>query len=323
MGAGVERFVVLKTERFLGKTVSQLKLIYRLNYLLITAIIKRMQIDMGFLSSSSGTFTSKLSLDKSIKYIKDVFQDYKDIAKIDHFYGKVAEVGPGDSNGVALLMIKDGANSVDLTDKYVTKRDPVYERMIKERLLSQGETSIERKITAHYGKEAAAEKFFKKNSGYDFIVSRAVLEHLDDPIISIKHMYDSLNKKGVMIHKVDLTDHGMFSSFGLHELTFLGIPDFIYKLITKNTGRPNRIMADEYVAFIKNNFNNYSIYVTKLVGKGRLEFSDYFGIDSLFEQVSNQAYNHSKSLLDAQSPESELDSIKKLVSGLFIVIRKD
>lgn len=302
----------------------KLKLIYRIIYLLVSAFIKRFKFNIGFIISNSGTTHSTLSIDNSIDYIGNVFQDYKDISKIEKFYGKVAEVGPGDSNGVALLMINEGVNSIDLIDKFKTKRDLDRERIIQEKLLLNKNELVEEKITSHCGKEAAAEIFFKNHVGYDFIVSRAVLEHLDDPIISIKYMYDSLNKNGMMIHKIDLRDHGMFTSFGFPELTFMDIPDFIYKLFTKNTGRPNRVMAEEYINFIKTNFKNYSIYVTSLVGKGQLEFSDYFEVEKIFYQNPFESNNHIKEIFKKYNPKKDnLKSINKIVSGLFIVIEKD
>ena len=40
--------------------------------------------------------------------------------------------------------------------------------------------------------------------------------------------------------------HGMFSSSGMHPLTFLTIPDSVYRLMTIDSGKPNRKLINYY-----------------------------------------------------------------------------
>ena len=83
-------------------------------------------------------------------------------------------------------------------------------------------------------------------------------------------------------------------------------------------------MAEEYINFIKTNFKNYSIYVTSLVGKGQLEFSDYFEVEKIFYQNPFESNNHIKEIFKKYNPKKDnLKLINKIVSGLFIVIEKD
>lgn len=49
-----------------------------------------------------------------------------------------------------------------------------------------------------------------------------------------------------MMHKVDFRDHNMFSSHGHHPLTFLTIPDAVYKLMSYDSGKPNRRLIKYY-----------------------------------------------------------------------------
>ena len=301
-----------------------LKLSYRIFYLLVTAYIKKFKINIGFITSNSGTAHSKMSIEQSVDYIQSVFRDYKNISGTERFYGKIAEVGPGDSNGVSLLMINDGASSVDLVDKYYTNRDEEHEKNVLFDLLPESFEHGQNQVKRYYGKQASAESFFETNNGYDFIVSRAVLEHVDDPLFSIQSMYNALNKDGTLIHKVDLRDHGMFSNYNLHELTFLNIPKWLYGAITSNTGRPNRVMADEYVSLIKGNFNNYSIYVTGLFGTGQLQVDQYFNIEDLRNQNLAQSNLYIKEMFsDHTDVDHSPKFIKCVVSGIFIVIRKE
>jgi SAM-dependent methyltransferase len=302
----------------------KIKLIYRVSYLYGTAIIKRLKKKIGFITTNSGTAHSHMSIDQSIDYIKNVFNDYKSISGIEKFYGKIAEVGPGDSNGVAFLMISDGADSVDLVDKYYSSRDEKHEEDVLCRLSSRSFKHKIKKAKRHYGNEASAESFFQNNNRYDFIVSRAVLEHVDAPLFSIQSMYNSLNRGGMLIHKVDLRDHGMFSEYKLHDLTFLTIPKKLYKLFTHNTGRPNRVMADEYISFIEKNFSNYTIYVTSLSGKGELEVDQYFDLKNLNYKNLTKSDLYIQELFNNHiAGDLGLKSIRYIVNGIFLVIRKE
>lgn len=49
-----------------------------------------------------------------------------------------------------------------------------------------------------------------------------------------------------MIHKIDLRDHGLFSSKGFHPLTHLTIPESLYRLMTYDSGKPNRKLINYY-----------------------------------------------------------------------------
>ena len=81
---------------------------------------------------------------------------------------------------------------------------------------------------------------------FDFIISWAVLEHLYDSDAAFHAMDILLADNGCMIHGIDLRDHGMFSSVGMHPLTYLAISDPIWKLMTYHSGKPNRKLIDYY-----------------------------------------------------------------------------
>ena len=61
----------------------------------------------------------------------------------------------------------------------------------------------------------------------------------------LAHMALSLKPGGRMVHKIDLRDHGLFTPQH-HELTFLRFPHRLYQLMTRNSGRPNRILFHRY-----------------------------------------------------------------------------
>jgi len=58
-----------------------------------------------------------------LAYIEEVFNDSKRYSGVRRFSGRVAEVGPGDNCGVGLLFLTGGYESVDLVDRFYSKRN--------------------------------------------------------------------------------------------------------------------------------------------------------------------------------------------------------
>jgi SAM-dependent methyltransferase len=182
-------------------------------------------------------------------------------------HGKIAEVGPGGNAAVALHLLANGAESVDLIDRFQfshnrSKLDELYRRFDNFSDLSS--------VKFHVGEQASAERFFNSGRKYDAIFSCAVLEHLSDPISALSAMASSLNPGGRMVHQVDLRDHGMFSSAGKHELTFLTIGDWIYGLMSEARGRPNRVLIDCYRRTLSACNLEFRVLATHLIEIGKL-----------------------------------------------------
>lgn len=252
--------------------------------LVYTNLRQRLRYRLGDLATDSGRAHARRSLEDSLKYIADVFHDYRHYSGVDRFYGKVAEVGPGDSCGVGIMFLRDGCTQVDLVDKYYSIRDPGHQAKIVQRLTEahgallrpgvdvRANGYAEEQIVGlsrHYGRQASAEAFFRENRDYDFIVSRAVLEHIDNAEVALALMARALKIGGMMLHKVDLTDHDMFTPEH-NELTFLRFPDWYYALMSRGSGRPNRVLIDRYRNILDSTGLEYRILVTKLVGVGKI-----------------------------------------------------
>jgi hypothetical protein len=245
---------------------------------IVSDILNRIKYRFNLISTESGTRHKEQSLEKSCKYIYEVFNDYKNISGLSAFYGKVAEVGTGDSDGVGLMFLLDGCKEVDLIDRFFSVRDKEYQNYILKSLIKKSQTGscssvslqdLKKNLNRFYGPSAAAETFFSKHSGYNFIVSRAVFEHLYNPILALSLMIESSAQGGVLIHKVDLRDHGLFS-INFHELKFLQPSKFIYKQMTKGSGRPNRVLLNQYVSFLEKSNLKFKIFITRLVGVGEI-----------------------------------------------------
>lgn len=51
---------------------------------------------------------------------------------------------------------------------------------------------------------------------------------------------------GYMLHKIDLSDQGLFRANGMNPLTFLTISDSVYRLMAIDSGKPNRKLMSYY-----------------------------------------------------------------------------
>jgi len=293
------------------------------------------RLRLGRIDTTSGTTHSTISVDDSLKYIEDVFKDYKRYGELDRFQGVVAEVGPGDNAGVALLMRRDGCEEVHLIDRYFSRRDPIKQSLIYEALSKRhqldrlkaahdwSENNFDG-ITQHIGQ--SAEAYFRDCAQqhavlYDAIVSRSVMEHLYDPLSALESMVACLKPGGKMIHKVDLRDHEMFSS-DHHELTFLRFPHTFYRLMTRNSGRPNRVLLHRYRERLERlksqRVIEYVLLVTRLAGVGDV-------IPHLRpEHVSNELWCRAERFIESTRKRfarefSQMSSRDLAVSGFFLV----
>ena len=68
-----------------------------------------------------------------------------------------------------------------------------------------------------------------------------------------------------MLHRVDFRDHGMFTLGGMHPLTFLTVPESLYRWMTRDSGRPNRHLIDWYEARLATLGYDARLLVTRLV----------------------------------------------------------
>ena len=248
----------------------------------------RRRLARGKLATRSGTRHATLSLEESLDYIDRVYADYLAYGGLEGFSGRVAEIGPGDSFGVALRILGGGATQVHTIDRYRPHREDARQAHIHRALAQRhglgrfltdgdaggGEISG---LVAHTG--VPAETFFRSSGlRFDHIVSRAVLEHLYDPLAALDDMAASLAPGGSMIHRIDFRDHGMFA--GHHPLTFLTIPDALYRAMTRGSGRPNRLLMPAWRDWLERSPLTGSLRITRLVGvKGELTPAAWDDID--------------------------------------------
>jgi hypothetical protein len=126
---------------------------------------------------------------------------------------------------------------------------------------------------------------------------------------------------GYMAHKIDFSDENMFSSRGMHPLTFLTIPEGIYRLMAKDSGKPNRRLINDYRELMRKRGYEAKLFVSSIVGVGPLtphKEKIERGVDygnktvSLIEEIRSQL----------ALPYRKLAEEELAAAGVFLVARK-
>lgn len=246
-------------------------------------------------------FTNRVSTGECDRpdHAETIFTDYKRRAGVERFHGRVAEVGPGNVSGVALMLLADGCSHVDQVDpfSYDVPSNPRISRY-----------------------QVSAEEFFLNHSGYDFILSCAVMEHLYNPLAALRAMAGALNPGGMMIHSVDCRDHGQFSDM-LHDLSFLCIPRVLYKPLELASGL-NRVRPSGYVQIAHESGLDFSLLVTGLSGVPG-GFDPVVEFDCIDPSVIEQSRQHLAPVKQKLAkPFRHIDEKDLLIAGFVLVARR-
>lgn len=302
----------------------------------------RKRVEAGDIETLHGSTHLNQNVTEALAYIEKQFADYIKYADLSSDYLKgrrILELGPGDNLGVALKFLAAGAASVVCLDRFYSKRNAEHEREIYKALresLSPEEKSRfdqaisltdnvqfnPQKLQSIYGDslEGFAAKFADDRESFDLILSCAVLEEIYDPDPAFAAMHKLLAQGGSLIHKIDLGDYGMFRNQGMHPLTFLTIPEPIYRRMASDSGLPNRKRLGYYVEKMKEFGYQSKFFVTSVIPTGLLEPAMEYApgkfkgesASSLVDEIRNRLANDFKSL-----DEEEL-----LIDGVLLVARK-
>jgi SAM-dependent methyltransferase len=219
---------------------------------------------LGQREGPMGATHRRFSLDESLAYIDEVFDDYvayDDLGEAGLEGAEILELGPGDNLGVAVRLVAAGARRVVAIDRFVPFRDPDQERRIYAALVERLPAAQRERVraVAERGHDALGDIGIELReetpiedaprllgeSRFDLIVSRAVLEHVHDLDRAFPAMDALLKPGGRMLHKVDLRDHGLFND--QNPLTLLTISDRVYGWMgEESAGLPNRRLIGWY-----------------------------------------------------------------------------
>jgi hypothetical protein len=196
-------------------------------------------------------------------YCLRVFDDYRRVlarggvdlgAAVDG--ATVVEYGPGDFLGVALLFLCHGARKVYCIDRFALRRDAVYREAYERLWAAERRDTVpkganwERLLDEGVAYVAAPDGVAQVRERADLLVSRAVLEHVNDLPATFRNMRENLAEGGVMAHKVDLTSHGTHRET---PMDFLCYGETTWHLMTSRKGFPNRFRRPAYQTLLATN----------------------------------------------------------------------
>jgi SAM-dependent methyltransferase len=221
-----------------------------------------------------------------LKRIRATYERYLSYSGLSHgsVAGKrVIELGPGATVGVPLLFAADNAANVAAIDKFVRFQDGPYFKALYSRLrdslnddqkkafdraiLLEPKPSLNPPVATYIAHMELPDCVQQLGAdSYDLIVSNDVIEEIYDPTPYFEAQRQLLRPGGVMVHRVDLRDYGMFSKYGFHPLEFLTVPDWVYRRMVEGSGQPDRRLIDYYREIGPRLGLETEVYITRILG---------------------------------------------------------
>ena len=204
------------------------------------------------------------------RYFRDCVDDY--LRKLgvpasgaaDCLTGKtVMEYGPGDLPGVALLLMGLGATKVYCVDRFpLVNLSAKNAQVVRDLLASSEEPARSRMLRCltdpadpQAGFDPACIEYRVQPDGLsglreevDLVISRAVLEHVNDLPATFADMAQAMRAGGRALHLVDLRSHGLHLS---NPLDFLEWSPWLWNTMYSAKGVPNRWRVDRYREIVR------------------------------------------------------------------------
>ncbi len=205
------------------------------------------------------------SVEQVVEYFERCFFEYFEVLGIARediglwLKGKiVVEYGPGDIPGVALLMVAYGADKVICVDRFplvsMAAKNVEVIRLLMARLepdaAERAAGCLLEPSDPTLGFDPRHLDYAVRPSGLlglrntaDIVISRAVLEHVNDLVATFHDMDSALRADGIAVHLVDLKSHGLHRR---NPLDFLTWPVLLWRWMYSHKGVPNRWRPDRY-----------------------------------------------------------------------------
>lgn len=303
----------------------------------------RRRFAAGSIDTEHGSTHSRKDLAESLSYIEEQFQDYLTYGQLksEQLRGRrILELGFGDNVGVALRFLAAGASRAVCVDKFYSKRNVAQEREIyaalrqelsvaeQDRLdeavdLNDGIKFNPNKLRCINGLdlESAADQLLKEEQVFDLIISRAVIEEIYEPERVLAAADKLLAPGGLMLHKIDLSDYGIFSDGGMHPLTFLTIRESVYRRMASDSGIPNRKLIDYYRQRMRELGYDARFFITSLVGYGAVvPHKESIELDDDASRIALAVINEIRPKFDRAFREKTDEEL--MIGGVFLVGRK-
>lgn len=217
------------------------------------------------LTGQTGRGSGEDQLGEVGDYFQTCFEDYFEqlgVGKLDraaYLRGKrILEYGPGDLPGVAILMVAHGADQMVCVDRFplvrMSPKNVQIAKIMLERLVppqsDHAKACFKQAAHPEFGFNPHFIDYLVRPSGLsglsnevDLVISRAVLEHVNDLPATFRDMYSALKPGGIAIHQVDLKSHGLHRE---NPLDFLNWPEWLWSLMYSEKGVPNRLRVNAY-----------------------------------------------------------------------------
>lgn len=221
------------------------------------------------LTEQTGRGAGETRLETVVDYFERCYDDY--VARLAR-YGvpperafagqRVLEYGPGDLPGVALLMLAHGARQVVCVDRFSLAQWSAKNVEIVRLMLARQTGDAHDRMAACFVRagdplsglrpefiayHVSPNGLSGASCAFDRVISRAVLEHVNDLPATVRDMHDALVPGGIALHQVDLKSHGLHRS---NPLDFLEWPVWLWNAMYGAKGFPNRLRVDVYRALL-------------------------------------------------------------------------
>jgi len=192
--------------------------------------------------------------------------------------------------------------------------------------LSKGVEINDKKIHCIYGVDVENSQELKIADHFDLVVSRGAIQDIYEPEAAFRAMDRFLKPGGRMLHKIDLSDQGMFRENAKNPLTFLTISEPIYRLMAIDSGKPNRKLMSYYQDIMKKMGYDSKMLITGIIGMGvpgKGGLHPHKEKIALGEDYTQAALDLVKTIRPRLIPRfKELSDAELLVDGIFLVARK-
>jgi SAM-dependent methyltransferase len=170
--------------------------------------------------------------------------------------GAACEIGCGDCLASADLLLGGGYKKIYLIEKNMSHKIHEKQQNILKKLAKMPELPNSLKIFSHSGSGEIDEgravlirEHLEKASlpePVDFLFSHDVLEHVEDLDGFFRACLKILKPGGMMIHKFDLTGHGLLED-PIPPLDFQTYPEWLYALMYPKYSRATRQLLSVYI----------------------------------------------------------------------------
>jgi hypothetical protein len=298
----------------------------------------------GVVETLHGATHRHKSLADSLSYINTQFEDYLRYGGLspEQLKGlRVFELGFGDNVGVALKFLAAGAERTVCLDKFYSTRDVEHQRRIylalRETLtyeqqrrfdvaidLTSGIELNPDKLKCIYGSDVMRTTELPESELFDLAISRAAIEEVYDPGPAFDAIDRLLAPDGLMLHKIDLSDYGMFSSNDMNPLTFLTIAEPVYRLMAADSGLPNRKPKSYYKRVLSEMGYDVKALITGVIGSGgKGDLHPHREAITKGVEYNDTHLNYVSQVRSSLAAEfRNLPDEDLLVDGIFVVARK-